>query len=114
MTLSPVRSIAFSSSHADEKNGSFPLASEPDDIAATFREQLLPLTSVRSSMMFHEVWIYFTENGSVGTDIDGKGAERQGLRCTCGKHGTGRGTGDPGCICHILNDCKIRLDHMSQ
>jgi hypothetical protein len=29
-------------------------------------------------------------------DIDGKGAERQGLRCTCGKHGTGRGTGGSG------------------
>jgi hypothetical protein len=24
-------------------------------------------------MMFHEAWIYFTENREVGTDIDGKG-----------------------------------------
>ena len=32
---------------------------------AAFREQLLPSTSVRSSMMFHEAWIYFTENRAV-------------------------------------------------
>jgi hypothetical protein len=40
----------------------------------------------------------------VGTDSDA-GAESMGL---------GVGTGAPGCICHILNDYKIRLDHMSQ
>jgi hypothetical protein len=33
-----------------------------------------PLTSVRSSMMFHETRIYFTENCAVGTDIDGQSA----------------------------------------
>jgi hypothetical protein len=44
------------------------------DSAATFREQLLRLTSVRLSMMFHEAQIYFIENRVVGTDSDGKDA----------------------------------------
>lgn len=48
------------------KRRCFPLASDPYDTAAMFLEQLLPLTSVTTSIMFRKAWTYLTEKSRRG------------------------------------------------